>query len=79
MFQSLAAIRRRFARPANCSQRQLRKSPRSRRMAVESLESRQMLSGTPANFSFHVVDDATANAASAFLAWYFNGMTSPFP
>src|SRR5262245_19862583 len=41
--------------------RNSRQPIRSRRLAVESLESRQLLSATP--LKFYVVDDATANVS----------------
>jgi hypothetical protein len=61
MFKFSSPRRRRLARRNNRRANRQQRSSRSRGLALESLELRQMLSSTP--MTFQVVDDASANKA----------------
>ena len=71
MFRKLAAHSRRFDSRSNRRSNKPRRTFSSRHLRLETLELRQLLSGTPISgldVRFHVVDDATANNSYQYAA-----------
>ena len=60
--------RGRFESRTNRRAKKQRMHIRPHRLSLESLESRQMLSGTPVDLQFHVLNDATANVSYRYDA-----------